>query len=122
MQFVSKPDRFSSDIIIPGKIRDDSGFVRINTTLEGVTGPIVPYLSITGLRLIAQRVPEVGLVPRADLDSLQLAYDQLSELLDSAVEARDALQAKLDRINGLRKDGFQISRIQGRPRKEPTKA
>lgn len=122
MQFVDKPDRFSSDIIVAGRVRDDIGFVRLDGIIEGLTGPIVPFLSATGLRLIAKRFPQLGLVDAADAASVQLAYDQLRAELARVAAERDDLAAKLERINGLRKDGFQISRTQGRPRKVEAKA
>lgn len=123
MQFVDKPDRFSSDVIVPGRVRDDIGFVRLDQVIDGVTGPIVPYLSATGLRLIADRYPQLGLVDAAEHDALQVEHESLKLDADELRAERDDLRAKLDRINGLRRDGFQISRTQGRPpRKVEAKA
>lgn len=122
MQFVDKPDRFSSDTIVPGRVRDDIGFVRLDQVIEGVTGPIVPYLSATGLRLIASRFPQLGLVDAAWAKDVEDELHSLQDEIERVREERDDLAAKLERINGLRKDGFQISRTQGRPRKVEAKA
>lgn len=122
MQFVDKPDRFSSDMIVPGRVRDDIGFVRLDSVVDGVTGPIVPYLSTTGLRLIASRFPQLGLVDADRARDAESALAALQEIHEKVTAERDELQAKLDRINGLRRDGFQISRVQGRPKKVEAKA
>lgn len=115
MPFVSKPDRFSSDAIIPGRVSDPQGFVTEHTVIEGINGPVVLYFSVGGLQLLAERYPQIGLAPAAELDAKDEALTSaLSEVMRLRLE-RDNLQGKLDRISGLQRDGFKVARVQGRP-------
>lgn len=118
MQFVRKPDRFGSDAIIPGRVADEDGFVDVQNTIDGLRGPVPIYLSVSGLRLIAERYPQVGLASRTAMsnaaDLAEARWRQVQEL-----EARNAeLETQLERISGLAADGFTVVRKQGRPPKK----
>jgi hypothetical protein len=120
VRHTSKPGRFGSgDLIYPGRFADPLGFVHIDGTLETRNGTEDKYLSVTGLRRIAEVVPEVRLT---DVGALEIAEERLA-LAEAELERANALAAdlkgKLDRINGTAKDGFKVVRQMGRP---PTKA
>lgn len=115
MPFVTKLGRFSSDIIIPGRTSDPQGFVTEYREVEGVTGPLTIYFSVTGLRLLAQRYSQIGLVPAEVADAnFQLALDLKNRVLELEAE-RDELLAKQERIAGLAQDGFKVQKVMGRP-------
>lgn len=118
MPFVSKPGRFDTDSIIPGRTSDPDGFVTENHEYETPWGPRVHHFSVAGLRQIADRYPQVGLVrAEAEQDAVRVAirYKEEAEALRAE---RDELQAKLDRISGLTVDGFKVTKVQGRPAKQ----
>lgn len=118
MIFVSKPDRFSSDLIIPGRVSDERGFVVPGTVIDGITGPIAVHLSAEGIRLAAQRFPQLGLIDSVAYDDLAAAFAEEHEAREAAEERAKVLQDRLDRISGLKRDGFQVTRVQGRPRQK----
>lgn len=118
MPFVDKPDRWSSDAIIPGRTVDPDGWVTEHTVIEGLHGPITLYFSVGGLRLLADRYPQVGLVSKAELTSRDHALAEALTAVQQLKLERDELKAKLERISGLQRDGFKVARVQGRP---PTK-
>lgn len=120
LPFVSKPGRFDSDSIIPGRVSDDDGFVTENVEYDTPTGPRVHYFSVAGLRQLAGRYPQIGLVPRQLLTDAEQALDEALDALNTVAQERDEAVARLERINGLQRDGFKISRIQGRPAKKVT--
>lgn len=124
MHFADRPNRFDepgSCIVIPGRVADENGGVMLDGVYDGARGDLRLWLSYAGLHKI---VTQFG-------RKLNVAtYEQFEEAADRAVRfeaeaqqlraERDELQAKLDRISGLRKDGFQISRVQGRPKTKAT--
>jgi hypothetical protein len=118
MPFVAKPDRFSSDAIIPGRVDDPLGWVTEHTTLEGINGPITLYFSVTGLRQLAEKYPQIGLVSAEELETLTKELACVALSLEQAEARADEAEAKLERISGLQRDGFKVARVQGRP---PTK-
>lgn len=122
MPFVSKPDRFSSDAIVPGRVTDPNGFITENTVIEGIHGPIILYFSVSGLRQLADRYKQIGLVPRKALELVKEEFDELEEEYNEAIRERDEAKAKLDRISGLQRDGFRVARVQGRPPKKEVAA
>lgn len=116
MPFVAKPDRFSQDIIVPGRVTDPHGFVTEHREIDGLNGPIKVYFSVTGLRRLAERYPQVGLVPA---DRLKDVEDELHRLQDELEQTRDRaleLEARTERIAGLSKDGFKVQKVMGRPK------
>lgn len=115
MPFVRKPDRFSSDVIIPGRTSDPDGFVTEHRELDGIGGPIKVFFSVAGLRQLAKKYPQVELVPKADSDAnFQLALDLKNKVLELEAE-RDELLAKQARIAGFAADGFKVQKMMGRP-------
>lgn len=115
MSFVSKPDRFGSCAIIPGRVSDDDGFATENTIIEGLHGPITLYFSATGVRQLAQRYPQLALVPKGQLELAREHLASTETLLAEAVEALEAAEVQLDRISGLQREGFKVVRVMGRP-------
>lgn len=113
--FVTKPDRFSSDIIIPGRVADPVGFVTENRVVEGLTGPITIYFSVTGLRNLAGRYEQIGLVPREDYARVEQEADEAREEIQRLRARLEELEAKQERIIGLSKDGFKVQKQMGRP-------
>jgi hypothetical protein len=118
VQFVHKPDRFSQDAIIPGRVTDARGFVSTGVVIEGLQGPVPIYLSAEGIRLAASRYTQLGLVDSDVHKAVALELEDAQAAVERLTAENAELTAKLDRISGLKRDGFQVSRIQGRPRKE----
>lgn len=118
MPIVSKPDRFSSCAIIPGRTADPEGFVTEHRDLEGLHGPITLYFSVTGLRQLADRYPRVGLV-RAE--QLGAAEEALDNALAEAARLKDYI-AELERfkesVAGLTRHEYQIRKPMGRPKEK----
>jgi hypothetical protein len=116
--FVSKPDRFSSDIIIPGRVSDPDGFVTEHREIDGIAGPIKIFFSVTGLRQLAEKYPQVGLT---SVERLNEAYDRANSLEAERDELRarvEELEAREERIAGLSRDGFKVQKVMGRPKVE----
>lgn len=118
MAFVRKPDRFSSCVIVPGRVSDPHGFVTDHRELDGINGPIKVYFSVTGLRQIADKHPQVGLVRVEKLDDARAEAERLAEELEAAQDRITELEAAHDRIAGFVKDGFKVQKVMGRPKKE----
>jgi hypothetical protein len=116
--FVSKPDRFSSDVIMPGRVSDPHGFVTEHRELDGLNGPIKVYFSVTGLRQIAERYPQVGLVSSDLLDKADAKLEQLAAEVAKLHARVEELEAREARIAGLSRDGFKVQKVMGRPPKE----
>lgn len=90
--WVPKLDRFVSDIIIAGRTQDPQGFVTEHRSLDGLHGPIPVVFSVTGLRQLAKRHPQVGLVPKVDLDNALMQVHALEVERDQMRDQRDALE------------------------------
>src|ERR1044072_7802910 len=104
--FVAKPDRFSSDAIIPGKLTDERGFITEGHVIEGVRGPVQLFFSAEGIRQFARRYPQLGLVDSSKLDLSERARaDAEARVLELEAEVARQKEA-LDRIAGLRTAGF----------------
>jgi hypothetical protein len=116
--FVSKPDRFSSDIIIPGRVSDPDGFVTEHREIDGIAGPIKIFFSVTGLRQLAQKYPQVGLVPAERLGDLEDELHRLQDEVDRLQHRNEELEAREERIAGLSRDGFKVQKVMGRPKGE----
>jgi DNA-binding ferritin-like protein len=114
--FVRKPDRFSSCVIVPGRTSDPEGFVTEHRELDGISGPIKVYFSVTGLRLLAERYPQVGLVPAEKLDAAKQRIEQLEADLDNIRERAAELETQQERIAGIVKEGFKVQKVMGRPK------
>lgn len=115
MPFVRKPDRFSSDVIIPGRTSDPDGFVTEHRELDGIGGPIKVFFSVAGLRQLAKKYPQVGLVPATVAETLAAATTELHQRLADVTAERDELLAKQARIAGFAADGFKVQKMMGRP-------
>lgn len=115
MAFVSKPDRFSSDVIIPGRTSDPDGFVTLHRELEGAQGPIKVYFSVAGLRQIAAAHPQVGLVSAGHAKDVEDELYRLQDELDRAQTRIAELEGRQERIAGFARDGFRVQKVQGRP-------
>jgi hypothetical protein len=118
MAFVRKPDRHSSCVIIPGRTADPHGFVTEHRELDGIGGPIKVYFSVSGLRQLAERHPQVGLVPAHKLEDAHRRIEQLEAELDNLRDRAAELEAQQERIAGIVKDGFKVQKMMGRPKQE----
>lgn len=100
-------------IVIPGRRSDDGGYYQFETTYDGLQGIITPYISATGIRRLAQKWPEAGLVPSEDLDRLTEAYAAL-ELENAVLRAElDHLVAFRENLAGVAADGFRVQKRMG---------
>lgn len=118
MPIVAKPDRFSSCIIIPGRMSDPDGFVTEHREIDGLMGPVKVYFSVAGLRQLAQRYPKVGLVPRDEL----IRAREYAERMDAQLEQANARIAELEAfkasVAGVTREDYQIRRPIGRPKEK----
>lgn len=114
--FVARPDRFSSDAIIAGRVTDPDGFVTEHRELEGVNGPIKLFFSVAGLRQIADRYPQVGLVRAEVLEQAEEEGDAFKREAEQLRARVFALEAKQERIAGFAADGFKVQKVIGRPK------
>lgn len=114
--FVNKPDRFSQDVIVPGRVTDPNGFVTLHRSLDGLHGPIQVYFSVTGLRQIAEKHPQVGLVSRDEAAAETARANTLQAELDQANARIAELEANAERIAGFARDGFKVQKVVGRPK------
>jgi hypothetical protein len=111
MFHVSKPARHTapgSCVIIPGRHHDDLGFVDTTTELEGIGGPLRIYLSVTGLRQVAARLPQVGLVPVLDYERALAEADAAREEVQRLQTRLSEYEDQLGRISGLSREGFEV--------------
>ena len=115
MQYQPKVDRFSSDLLIPGKLTDERGWIVGDGVIEGLNGPIMRTVSIESIRQAAARYDQVGLVDAEDYALAQAEAEAAREEVQALREENEALQTKLDAIVGLRREGFVIQKRQGRP-------
>lgn len=117
--FAAKPDRWSQDMIIAGRVSDPLGFVTENREIEGLNGPLKVWFSVTGLRQLAAKHRQVGLVPVGELDAMKSTNATLWARLAQAEAEVEELRQAAERISGLSKDGFQVTRRHGpTPKKE----
>ena len=122
MQYATKPPRYDqpgSCIVVPGRVHDENGGVLLDTVLDGRMGDIRLWISYAGLHSIARQVPQLDLVEANDLSRAHDALASTQQQLDQVTAERDELQRKLDRIQGLAKDGFKVTRHQGRMPAKP---
>ena len=115
MQFQPKIDRFSADLLIPGKTTDERGWIVGDGVIEGMQGPIQRTVSIDAIRQAAARYEQVGLVDVGDYHAALAEAEAAREEVLRLQEENEALQTKLDAIVGLRREGFVIQKRQGRP-------
>src|SRR5687768_7470887 len=116
MQFAAKPNPFDipgEDIAIPGRRSDPDGGVALDGIYDGARGDIRLWVSYQGLRAIMRQVPQMDLAEGAAVRSRDHEIASLRAELDQTRAERDELQTKLDRIAGLQKDGFKVSRVMG---------
>jgi hypothetical protein len=115
MYHTPKLDRFSQCLLIPGRVADARGFIVGDGVIQGMKGDITPAISIEAIRNAAVKYEQVGLVDRAVLDEVKA---ELAGALAQAAVLRaelDRLEAVQEHISGLRKAGFQVSKVKGRP-------
>lgn len=115
MQYQPKIDRFSADILIPGRRVDDRGWIVGDGVIEGLNGPLMRTVSIESIRQAAFRYDQVGLVDAEDYATAQREADEAREEVQRLRDEVEALHTKLDAIVGLRREGFVIQKRQGRP-------
>ena len=123
MQFADRPQRFDQpqhDMIIPGRVHDPQGGVILDTELQGLTGVIRVWLSYAGLHQIARKFPQLDLVEASERDVLQLEVHALTEQNAALADRLEAAEAKLERINGVAKDGYKV--VRRPPTRSKTKA
>lgn len=118
MPFVTKPERFSSDIIIPGRVSDPHGFVTEHREIDLPGGLQMVHFSVTGLRQLASRYPQIGLVPEASFDeAVRVAAEAMAEAEQLRAQVA-ALEARQERIAGFAADGFKVQKVLGRPKEK----
>ncbi len=120
MQFVRKLPPFVGvgDAIIPGRVSDETGFVDTGVSFDGLRGPIPVYLSAEGIRQIARRYPQLGLVPESELAEIMEDSEAEHQELNLLRSRVGDLEAQLERIAGLSRDGFTVTKKTGRPPKK----
>lgn len=119
MLFVRKPMAYSvpgTCILIPGRRADEDGFIDSATELDGANGPIRPYISVAGIRKAASQFPQLGLKPAAEYDALARELSAAQAEADALRAENAKLQANLDRVAGLSRNGFKVSKVMGRPK------
>jgi hypothetical protein len=121
VQFVRKIPPYNSpnsDILIPGRVSDDIGFVDSGMELDGQRGPLRLYLSATGIRRAANQFPQLGLVDKAKHDdAVNLVMALKNKVLELEEEVAE-LRAIQDRIAGLHAAGFTVQKKAGRPKEK----
>lgn len=115
MHFVPKLDRFSQDLMLPGNVHDNDGWVHNGTIDLQANQNAARAVSIKFMREAARRIPEVGLVERSELELAIQRAEDAERLLAESNRALETAEAKLDRIQGLARDGFRVQRQLGRP-------
>lgn len=116
MRYTPKIDRFSSDLLIPGRTVDPRGFIVGDGVIEGLRGDIAPAVSIEAMRQAAQRYEQVGLVDRESFDQLADELEAAKAQVERLEAENERLEAIQERIAGLRRDGFTVQKIAGRPK------
>lgn len=111
--FAAKPDRFSSDLIIPGRVQDGVGFIDLQNPIDTPQGFKQAVLSIEGLRQLSRRHPQIGLVPSEDLSAAYAESEELREQLAAARARIAELEGQLARITGVAREGFIIHKQRG---------
>lgn len=115
MYLAPKLDRFSACLLIPGRVSDERGFIIGDGRIEGLRGDITPAISIEAIRNAAARYEQVGLVDRDELTGTIAALVAMTEDRDRLQAENDQLRESQEHIAGLRRAGFQVSKIKGRP-------
>lgn len=118
MYYAPKLDRFSSCLLIPGRVSDDRGFVVGDGIIQGLLGDITPAISIAAIRNAASKMPQIGLVDQADYDKAMAEVEAAREEVVRLQAENDQLRATQEHISGLKRAGFQVSKIKGRPAKQ----
>lgn len=118
MTWVPKPDRFGSDAIIAGRVSDPDGFITEHRALEGLHGDITLYFSVAGLRQMAAKHPQVGLVSKKEFDD---AWNLILGLKNKVLEA-EARVAELEAfkasVAGITREDYHIRKPMGRPKEK----
>jgi hypothetical protein len=125
VQFVRKIPPFNapgSDVLIPGRVTDDIGFVDTGMELDGLRGPLRIYLSAAGIRAAAEKYPQLGLVDSGQLSLARERRDDAEQMLRDAQQHIADLEETVDRIAGLSKAGFTVQKKMGAPAKKATPA
>ena len=115
MPFARKPDRYSSCIIVPGRVSDPDGFITEQREIDGINGPIKIYFSIGGLRQMAEKYPEIGLVRRDSALAAVRRAKRLEAELTAANDRVAELEAQQERVAGFVRDGYKVQKVMGRP-------
>lgn len=119
MNFSDRPQRFDEPgqcIVLPGRIHDENGGVQLDGVYDGLRGDMRLWISYAGLqRIVDQFGDRLNLAKREALREAEVEAAGLRAELAMQTERAEAAEAKLERINGVAKDGFKVSRQQGRP-------
>lgn len=122
MQFADRPNRYDAPgqcIVIPGRVHDPNGGVALDGAYDGARGDIRLWLSHAGLHAIVRQFGNrLGLAERGELETAQERLALAEAELDRSEAQVAELAAKLDRVNGVAKDGFKIVRQQGAPKRK----
>lgn len=108
-------DRFASDLIIPGRTSDPKGFIDLLSSVDGLRGPVAKVLSVTGLRDLAAKHPQIGLVTAETLEKAEAYSRELEDALLDANARVAELEEQAGKIAGLVKYGFVVKKVMGRP-------
>lgn len=114
MEFVSKMDRFGREVTV-NKQTDQEGYLLLAHDFDTLNGRQNLYISVSMLRQLAGRNPQLGLSPTDELESARDANAQLAHALAQEKARADEAEGKLDRVNGMAKAGYKVVRQQGRP-------
>lgn len=114
VRFAEKMDRFGRELSV-NKQTDQSGYLLVSQDFDTLTGRQNLWLSVSMLRQWAARIPQLELAPQDELDSAREANSQLTAALAQEKARADEAEGKLARITGLSKDGYKVTRLQGRP-------
>jgi hypothetical protein len=119
MPYLEKRNHFSEpsfDVFVPARRQDPLGIVE-GVVLEG-NKRFVPWIGLSSIRELALKYAEkTRLVDRAELDENRMALINAEERIERLISERDALEARLDRIAGLSKEGYKVQKVVGRPAK-----
>ena len=117
MRYVAKMDRFGREISV-NKLTDEEGYLHVAQDFDTLTGRQNLYLSLSVLLQEVARGNVPGLALAERVDELEDGTVDLQDQLERAVARANEAEAKLGRIQGLSKDGFRVTRQQGRPPKQ----
>lgn len=119
MFLADRPGRYDSPgecIVIAGRHHDPEGGIQLDGILPGARGDMRLWMSYAGLQSIVRRFgKELNLATKSEVDLAKQARADSEAQLAQARDLIIELEAKLERINGVTKDGFKIVRQQGRP-------